>query len=238
MSHLEPYQILCQELQRVRETGPVEVTGRGSGRFGIAIEGALGISQNSSKAPDFMGIELKTKSRGTLQTLFSRTPSRYLVDGGKAGFFERFSYEDIKRERRALYTSFSSRPDSLGFFLRAVDGKVEVCHGVEALAEYDLARLEEALLSKLNQTVFLRLETSKVEGIEYCEVVEAIYCKQPSILRFIKLVASGMVFLDFTLSMKRGSTLKDHGFLWRVKGDALEQVYLFTQPLNLEEVER
>src|SRR5262249_28372430 len=71
---VEPKEILFAKLRELRALGSIPVTGKGSGRFGLAIERALGISPNSSKTPDFMGIELKTKHDATLQTLFSRTP--------------------------------------------------------------------------------------------------------------------------------------------------------------------
>jgi len=64
-----------------------------------------------------MGIELKTKHDKTLQTLFSRVPSRYLACKDKKELVEKYGYFDEKRKRRALYTSFNNSPDSLGFYL-------------------------------------------------------------------------------------------------------------------------
>ena len=47
--------ILANKLQEISQRGPLQVSHKGSGRFGLTIEAALGIPQNSSKAADFMG---------------------------------------------------------------------------------------------------------------------------------------------------------------------------------------
>jgi len=112
----------------------------GTGRYGLAVEDALGIRANSSKSPDFMGIELKTKSDRTMQTLFSRTPSRYTGVVNKAELFEQYSYSD-KDKRRRLSTSFGSAGDQRGFSLHAA-----------------AQRIEEALLSKHSQSVYLQID--------------------------------------------------------------------------------
>ena len=61
-----------------------------------------------------------------------------------------------------------------------------------------------------------------------------IYCRWPSILKFVKLIDAGHVFLDFTLSVK-GGRVKDHGFLWRVKQDSLEMLYLKSESFSLKD---
>lgn len=222
---VEPHEILFSKL---RGLGPVKVSGKGSGRYGLAIENALGIAANSSKDADFMGIELKTKHGSTLQTLFSRVPTRYTKGGGKAQFFEQHASYDAKRKRRALYTSFSSKPDSFGFAL-GVDGhKLVVLRNGSSVLEYDAEQIEEALLSKHSQTAFIAVRPSR-KGEKETIIVESVrYCKWPSILRFLRLVEAGEVNLDFTLSEK-GKSVKDHGFLWRIRSESLEQLYLHSE---------
>jgi hypothetical protein len=75
---LSPIEILIKKLKKLGALGFLPVHGKGSGRFGLALEKHLGIPQNSSKDADFMGIELKTKHDNSLQTLFSRTPTKYI----------------------------------------------------------------------------------------------------------------------------------------------------------------
>lgn len=229
---VEPHDILFSKLKDL-EGRQIQIDSSGAGRFGLAVERELGVPPNSSKTPDFMGIELKTKRDKSLQTLFSRVPSRYVQVQDKKGLFERHHYLDTKRERRALYTSFSSSPDSLGFSLR-VDGQViEVRRQSDVVCEYDAELIEEALLSKHTQTVFLKISTSRKAGIEYCKVDAATYCKWPSIIRFLRLISKGDVYLDFTMSEKGSGVVKDHGFLWRMRSDALDRLYLHTESIDV-----
>lgn len=137
----EPHQILFRKLRDLRKSGFIPVVGRGSGRFGLTIENSLGIPQNSDKGPDFMGIELKTKQDKSLQTVFSRIPSRYTGCVDKKELVNKCGYYDKKRIRQALYTSFNNIPDSLGFHLKVLPDKILVVNKSIPLFEYDAEML-------------------------------------------------------------------------------------------------
>lgn len=225
---VEPHEILRRKLKDLKAAGDIPVRNSGTGRYGLAIEAALGIVANSSKQPDFMGIELKTKSDGSLQTLFSRTPSRFTGVADKKELFSRYSYADINSKQR-LSTSFGSVSDSLGFSMRVSEQVIQVSNRGQSLFEYEAERIEEALLSKHSQSVFLQ-----VRGRDgSCKIDSALYCQWPSVIRFLQLVNSGKVNLDLTLS-QRGSSLRDHGFLWRIAGEDLSRLYLRSERLVLE----
>lgn len=225
---IEPHEILFSKIQAL---GTIKVNSKGSGRYGLALEQALGIDANSSKEADFMGIELKTKFGNSLQTLFSRIPTRYLSGENKSQFFHMNSSYDSKRERNALYTSFSSKPDALGFSLKVEQHTVTVNRFAEKVMEYDAEQLEEALLSKHSQTAFIAVSPVKKSNPEVMTINSVKYCKWPSILRFMKLVEIGEIFLDFTLSEKQGK-IKDHGFLWRIRSQSIEQLYLYSEDVS------
>lgn len=229
---VEPHEILFGKLRELRKQGPIRVRKSGAGRFGLAIEEALGIPQNSDKAADFMGIELKSKSDGSLQTLFSRTPSRFVEDEDKAAMFRRHSYIDSARARRALYTSFSSKPDSLGFRLTASAQVIRILRDDRVVLEYDAELIEQALLSKHSQTAFITLTRCLSDGAQSCTLEAVTYCKWPSIIRFIRLVESGDIYLDFTMSEDANGLVNDHGFLWRVRNSSLPKLYLSSELLN------
>lgn len=225
---VEPYEILESKLREIAAK-PIKVADKGSGRYGLAIERALGIDQNNSKSPDFMGIELKTKSDNSLQTLFSRAPSKYLSGTDKYDFFNKFCYVDSKRKRRALCTSFSSRSDTLGFSLAVDHLSVKVLNRDSAVLEYYADYLEMALLSKHSQTVFLKVIPDDNE----VSVMSATFCRSASIIRFLELVENGQVFLDFTMSELSSGKIKDHGFLWRIHSEALRDLYLFSSEMEI-----
>ena len=159
-----PIDILVEKLRRLRNRNYLLVHGKGSGRYGLSLEHYLSIPQNSSKEADFMGIELKVKHGKSLQTLFSRVPSRYLACKDKNQLVEKFGYFDDKRTRQALYTSFNNAPDSLGFYLASKKDKIVVNKKKVEILEYDNSVLENALLSKHNKTAYISVSTQPLKN--------------------------------------------------------------------------
>jgi len=224
---VEPHEILQRRLSELKKKGSIPVKKAGTGRYGLAVEDALGISANSSKSPDFMGIELKTKSDRTMQTLFSRTPSRYTGVVNKTALFEQYSYSD-KDKRRRLSTSFGSAGDQRGFSLHAAERRIIIRNAKLELFEFDAERIEEALLSKHSQSVYLQVDGKQ----DSCSIQSARYCQWPSVIRFLKLVEEGSINLDLTMSQK-GAAIRDHGFLWRIYGRDIDRLYLKAEELYI-----
>ncbi len=230
-----PIDVLVGKLKRLRSRNYLPVHGKGTGRYGLSLEYYLSIPQNSSKEADFMGVELKTKHGKMPHTLFSRVPSRYLACKDKRQLVENFGYYDEKRERQALYTSFNNVPDSLGFYLIAKQNRIIVNKKKVEILEYDDSVLEDALLSKHNETVYISVSTGRLKsGKTGCRFDQLLYCKTPSLPRFMRMADDGNVYLDFTLSEKEGR-VKDHGFLWRVPQDAIAGLYQKAQLIDLSE---
>ncbi|MBV1959588.1 MAG: hypothetical protein KUG53_02525 [Pseudomonadales bacterium] len=228
-----PIDVLVGKLKRLHARDYLPVHGKGTGRYGLSLEHYLSIPQNSSKEADFMGVELKTKHGKTLQTLFSRVPSRYLACRNKHQLIKEYGYYDEKRERQALYTSFNNAPDSLGFYLQPKENRIVVNKKKIEILEYDSNLLEDAILSKHNETAYISVSTGRLNsGKVGCRFDQLLYCKTPSLQRFIRMADDGNVYLDFTLSEKEGR-VKDHGFLWRVPQDAIADLYQKNQLIDL-----
>lgn len=229
-----PKEILKQKISSLYRKGNLKAQGGGSGRYGLALERYLGVPQNSSKSADFMGIELKTSTGKSLQTLFSRIPSKYLDCEDKRELVLKHGYYDTKRERQALYTSFSSRGDSLGFSLNADRNEVFIIKDKQKILSYETEALEEALLSKHSETAFIKINTFKHKEEDCFRLEKMIYGRWPSIIKFMRLIDQGRVFLDFTLSIKNNK-VRDHGFCWRIDPEAFDDLFLETEIIELED---
>lgn len=228
-----PKEILKEKVLSLYRKGTLKVQGGGSGRYGLAVEKYLGVPQNSSKSADFMGIELKTSTGKTLQTLFSRIPTEFLDCENKRDLVLKHGYYDIKRERQALYTSFSSKGDSLGFSLKTDRDDVFVIKNNKKILSYEAETLEEALLSKHSETAFIKIDTFKQEDEECFKLEKMVYGRWPSIIKFMRLIDQGRVYLDFTLSIKNDK-VRDHGFCWRIDPEAFDDLFLETEVIELE----
>ncbi|MBC7690953.1 MAG: hypothetical protein H7222_04240 [Methylotenera sp.] len=221
-----PRDRLFDELRRLTKQGFIPVKGKGTGRFGLTLEHYLNIPQNCSKNPDYFGIELKTKRKGKLQTLFSRKPTRYHACVDRSGLLFNFGYPHKKRKNDfALRTSFNVLPNTLGFNLNVRNKLFEVIKNNSAILDFSHASIEQTLLAKHFETVYIKVLARKTQRRqEECRFDGAVYYSTPSLDRFIKLAREGSVYLDFTLSSNEG-TVKDHGFLWRILNDKLISLY-------------
>ncbi|MGC6448789.1 MAG: MvaI/BcnI family restriction endonuclease [Rubripirellula sp.] len=224
---MHPIEDLLSRIREINRNGPTSIEGTGSGRYGLALERELGIEKNSSKKPDFYGIEIKTKASANLQTLFSRTPSEYLSCRNSLGLLQEYGYE--KNGRTQLYTSVNSKGDSLGFRLSSIDDQVVLNYGPVAVLTYHNKRLIEALKSKHTESVFV--EVQPITGQKMCYYPKLQHCSEPSFDNFLALLHSGKIFLDLTLSLKN-RVARDHGFLWRLPADEVPSLFA-----NIEEYE-
>ena len=228
-----PKDILVRKLRELWSKGFLPVHEKGTGRFGLALERHLGIPPNSNKKPDFMGIELKTKFAKGLQTLFSKVPTQYVGCEDKRGLIEDFGYYDDAKERQALYTSISSKGDSLGFTLKCNNDFLRVMKGTQVVLSYDCDVLEEALLSKHSETAYISVIRRRGRsGTPECQFDQMVYCKQPSMRRFLKLLKAGKINLDFLLSI-RDNRISDKGFLWKIEPDSIPDLYLVSESIEL-----
>ena len=96
-----------------------------------------------------------------------------------------------------------------------------------------LFRSDEAMCMKHSETAYVSVTSEKLpNGKQRCRFEEMLYCKTPSIPKFIKMAKNGNIYLDFTLSMV-GDRAKDHGFLWRVPQEAVGDLYAETRLIDL-----
>lgn len=132
-----------------------------------------------------------------------------------------------------MYTSFNNTPDSFGFYLESKKNRMVVNKKKIEILEYDSSVLEDAVLSKHNETAYISVSLNRPKnGETRCRFDKLLYCKTPSLSRFMRMADDGNVYLDFTLSEKLGR-VKDHGFLWRVPQDAIGDLYQKTQLIDL-----
>jgi len=233
-SQLKPHKILEQKLRTLRKRGflPVKESkgARSDGRYGLTLEHHLGIPQNSSTDPDFMGIELKTKTKSSVpQTLFSQAPSRWVACANPRELIEAYGRADPGKGRRGLYTCFNRAGGPFGFSLDVRGYVVRVKNSGKVVLEYEGELVEQRLLAKHGETAYISV--SKQPG-SLCRFDEMMYCERPSILRFLRLVKEGKLFLNFSMHLKDG-VLRNHGITWRILDQAKPELYLHSSRIDL-----
>jgi hypothetical protein len=219
---------LLAKLRGIASGGFVQTLRDGPTGVGMTLETLLGIPANSSRAPDFRGIELKaSRTTPTLASksrvsLFAQAPEwRESPVGSAMGLLSTYGY--LEAGRLQLYCSMNHRPNSLGFSLSVNSPKLHALHGRQSSAtkvlQWDLERLKNALLEKHQQTFWVKAHTTVINGREHFRYVSAFHTRAPIAANFEPLIESGHIEADFALhavSGRLGMRARDHGYLFKM----------------------
>lgn len=200
---------------------------------GYTLETMLGIRANSSKEPDYKGIEIKSTrvgSKGKAKTrgsLFSAIP-----DWNQSAFdnpvklLAEFGWTSKGKLR--LTCSLSNTPNTKGLFLE-VDDEPDILHALKHMDDSDAAkhvvqwalpRLRSVLAAKHGETFWVKARTQFSGVAEEFQYYEAQHTMRPLIGNFSPLIQAGHIEFDFTLSMKSQKNgqprARDHGYLFKI----------------------
>jgi hypothetical protein len=217
-------------------TGPTGV--------GYTLETLLGIAANSSRNPDYKGIELKSgrvPSSGrqqTRSTLFSKIPN-WELSHMKSGseILQSFGYLNEQKNRLQLYCSISNQPNTQGLQLR-IDGSGKHIEAIDvrqpesegSVALWVLAEVQSALALKHKETFWIKAHQRVANGREQFRFSEVTHTRSPLVSNLGLLIDSGKIELDFTLSEKSSGGTRDHGYLFKIWRENFD--LLFPKPIN------
>jgi hypothetical protein len=178
---------------------------------GRAIETALGIKINSSKAPDYKGIELKSGrefKKSNRSGLFAKVADWEISDCKSSDeILQRHGYDE-NGVRRLYCTVKADRPNPQGLFLVKTDSELrEMCKlagKTAGVCVWRLSGLHETLLEKHRETFWLKVESFSRGKSEYFRLKSAIHTKIPSVTHFDTMLESGDVTVDHLIKRKPG----------------------------------
>jgi len=175
----------------------------------MTIEHALGIAANSSKEPDYNGIELKT-ARGFKKTrtnLFAQVADWELSSlKSSREILENFGYprgDDFK-----LYCTVSALKENsqgLKFERREAEGiLVETQKDYGDVAVWPDKLLRKRLIEKHSETFWVSAESTEVDGVEYFQLKSVTHTRSPLQGQLMPLIASGIITMDHLIKRKAG----------------------------------
>ncbi len=226
---------LVDKLMSVYEKGWIKTLRVGDTGVGFTFETLLKIKANSSKEPDFKGIEIKTSRKNgnnNLQTLFSKTPEwgeyknrgELVIDRG---------YWDEDKSRYSLYMTINAlNPNSKGWKLKIDydEEKIYILQNNNKTVYYDFRILKSALETKHKETLFIKAEVRNKNNAqdpnEEFYYNEAFLCIGSSFVSFLSLIEKGLVSLDFAIHHDpKTKKTRDHGFLWRMNSQYIPMLF-------------
>jgi hypothetical protein len=240
-------QELLELLAGIARQGFVASLRGGPTGVGFTLETLLGIKANSSRSPDFKGIEVKAHRLGkngkiarTRTTLLSQIPdwkSSHFVTARE--LLNEFGYRRPDDDRLQLYCTCAESPNPQGLYLDHEE-ETATLHARAMLAGEDspqdvvlwkLAALHEHLAMKHQQTAWVGAEVqSDHSGEEAFHYRRLSVTSRPRIERFGPLVETGDITMDFTLSEREGGRVRDHGYLFKIRPESAH--LLFDEPIE------
>ena len=236
-----PARELLGKLAEIAGRGYVKSLRPGPTGVGMTLETLLGIEANSSKSPDFKGIELKA-SRATLGgrattnrvTLFSKVPDWNSSPVRSAvALLQAHGYD--RDGRRQLYCSMNHVPNSLGLHLVADEDDLHVMNGRtephSRVLRWDMDGLRQAFLTKHRETFWVKAAVLKApDGTESFHYTRVLHTQAPVVSGLESLFDKGHIELDLLLHlMDRAPGLapraRDHGYLFKMHPRDMDLVF-------------
>jgi MvaI/BcnI restriction endonuclease family protein len=237
---------LLGKLEAICARGFVKTVRRGDTGVGATLEDLLGISANSSRAPDYKGIELKSgrlKSHETGRiTVFSKTPdwSSSNLKGSTDILDKRGRYNEAKKRRQLFHTISALKANSYDLQL-AVEHENDSLFQIFVKADsqivekdvvWPMQSLRESLVKKHRETFWVTAINNGAGTDEQFHYTKAQYTSGPRPDLFPMLLETGIITVDYTIREKANGKAKDQGYLFKLAAKDLR--LLFKPPIQFE----
>lgn len=181
--------------------------------IGRTIESFLGITMNSSKTPDYKGIELKShreKRSSRKNVLFTQTPD-WDISALKSGreIVEKYGYVNANGFKTYQNTVQCTPPNSNMLFLNVnyLNELLELQaerQKIEDIAVWRLVKLHQRLQTKHRETFWIEVENELNDGKEYFRYKQIEYTKNPNVGQFDVLLEQNIITVDLLLCRPSG----------------------------------
>lgn len=199
---------------------------------GRTLETALGIDINSSKQPDYKGIELKSyrASKRNRKNLFAQVPDWNLSKfKSSAEILDAFGYwreEDFK-----LYCTVSAiSKNSQGLELNL---NTDINHLIEKsdkkeigeFVVWSIDKLHARLLEKHKETFWVEAETLEIGGENHFQYKQVVHTKKPITSQFDLLIEQGIITLDHLIKRNSKGKVVEKGPLFKIKPSGIDLLF-------------
>jgi len=233
---------LLDKLREVASRGWIKTVTAGDTGVGATLEDCLGIQTNSSRKPDYKGIELKTKRTTRLRdktrsNLFAQV-ANWDISTLKSSAQILDTYGYFRNSAQRLNCSVSSlSPNSQGLMLK-IDEKADLLHEIhlskgmsQDVVSWKFEVLRDRLLTKHNETFWIGANSSVINGDEHFLYKKVLYTRNPFSSIFHTLCDQGVITVDHLIKRKDGA-VKEKGPLFKIKPSNLG--LLFPPPLEFD----
>ncbi len=229
-------QELLGKLETIASQGLVEAVCSGDTAIGRSLEAALGVPINSSKAPDYLGIELKSGRAGIAgrenrATLFACVPDWDLSRcKSSKQILDEFGYE--RGDQFKLYCTVSSRaPNSQGliFDIETAERWLRercVTPPAREVVIWRLDRLERALSAKHKETFWIKADSVWKGNREFFRLRSVTHTRDPNVPQLERMLLDGTVTMDHLIKRKGSGGAAEKGPLFKIVRSRIPELFL------------
>ena len=223
---------LLAMLRKIASAGPIPSIVDADTSVGRTLETALGIDINSSKKPDYKGIELKSfrNSRTNRKNLFAQVPDWKLSKlKSSAEILDNFGYEREKDFK--LYCTISAiTRNSQGLNLRIDSDIKQLIENsdkpeVGDFVVWTLDKLHDRLKEKHKETFWVEAESTRINDREHFQYKLVEHTKKPITSQFELLINQGVITLDHLIKRNSKGKVVEKGPLFKIKPKGIELLF-------------
>jgi MvaI/BcnI restriction endonuclease family len=227
-------------LNKIASKGPIPAMLNAYTAIGRTLETLLGIDINSSKKPDYKGIELKSyrDKKGNRKNLFAQVPDWKLSKfKSSAEILNNFGYnrgEDFK-----LYCTVSALVrNSQGLTLK-LDSKINQLLensdkvNIGDFIVWNLETLHNRLLEKHNETFWIAADSIMIDNKEHFQYKKVEHTRKPIVTQFDILLEQGIITLDHLIKRKPTGSVVEKGPIFKIKPNSLGLLFPPSQTYTL-----
>lgn len=236
---------LLKMLQGVATKGYVGTMRAGDTGVGFTLESLLGIHANSSKAPDYRGIEIKSGRARThasgQTTVFSQVPDWQIsrLKGSKDILWARGRFSSAKNRQQLFHEISAVSPNSYGLKLE-MDYPFSLMHqvfisGPEKATDVSWAmeKLKSRLLEKHKETVWVTAKTRGHGTTEEFWYNHLKHTDQVDADKLPLLLETGAMTVHYTIKETSNGGAKDQGYLFKTSSKNLELLFSRVDEITL-----
>lgn len=231
---------LLMLLRRISLQGAIPAMLQADTAIGRTLETLLGININSSKQPDYKGIELKSfrDKKGNRKNLFAQVPdwsaSKFK---SSAEILNEFGYQ--RGDDSKLYCTVSAIVrNSQGLKLKLDTDVRQVIENsdkgtVGDFVVWGLETLHKRLLEKHNETFWVATDTLMIDSKEHFIYKSVEHTKKPIVSQFDILPEQGIITLDHLIKRTPVGKVVEKGPIFKLKPNALSLLFPPSQSYDL-----
>jgi hypothetical protein len=223
---------LLIKLRKIAAQGFIKSEVNADTGIGRTLESLLGIEMNSSKTPDYKGIELKSArdSRSTRKGLFAKTPNWELSKfKSRVEILDAFGYWE-KGVFRLYNTIRATGRNGQGLILKIEPKKDWLLENSDQAAigdflVWELQVLRKVLKEKHRETFWVSAESRIEDGHEYFQFNLAKHTKDPMVEQFDTLIEMGAITLDYPIKRTKDGKVIDKGCNFKLKASCMDLLF-------------